>query len=358
MKSYNHLYEKFISDENIRLAIKNCCKHKLKRRRFRELHDNPDKYIDWIRKQAINFYNDKHTPIQIYDGIQRKKRMIIVPSFREQIIHHMVVNVLKPIFMKPMYEHSYGSIPNRGGTLGMKTIKKWLSKDVRNTKYCLKMDIKKYFDSVPHEIAIEKLRKQIRDKRFLNVLKEIINVNNEGLPLGFYTSQWLANWYLTGLDHYIKENLLASYYIRYMNDMVIFGSNKRKLHKIRISIEKYLRDNLGLLLKENWQVFPLKSRFLDFMGYRFYRNRITLRKSILIKACRKARRIAKKKPTIHMIKQTLSYLGWFTQTNTYNVFSEKFAKYINIQNLKRRVKRYDKRMAKLSRGLQTCPTFC
>lgn len=72
----------------------------------------------------------------------------------------------------------------------------------------------------------------------------------------------------------------------------------------------------------------------------------------------KARRIAKKKPTIHMIKQTLSYLGWFTQTNTYNVFSEKFAKYINIQNLKRRVRRYDKRMAKLPRGLQTCPTFC
>lgn len=270
----------------------------------------------------------------------------------------MVVNILKPIFMKPMYEHSYGSIPNRGGTLGMKVMKKWLTKDIRNTKYCLKMDIKKYFDSVPHEVVIRKLEKQIRDKRFLDILKEIINVNSKGLPLGFYTSQWLANWYLTELDHYIKESLSASYYMRYMDDMVIFGSNKRKLHKMRISIKEYLGNILGLSLKENWQVFPLKSRFLDFMGFRFYRNKVTLRKSILIKACRKARRIAKKKPTIHAIKQVLSYLGWFSQTDTYNVFTERFAKYINIQNLKRRVRRYDKHMAKLSRRLQACPALC
>ena len=118
MKSYNHLYEAYISDDNIRLAIKNACKHKLKRKRFKELHDDPDKYIDWIRKQAIDYKNDHHTPVIIYDGIQRKKRTIIVPTFREQIVHHMVVNILKPIIMKSMYEHSYGSIPDRGATLG------------------------------------------------------------------------------------------------------------------------------------------------------------------------------------------------------------------------------------------------
>ena len=348
MKSYNHLYEKYISDENIKLAIKNACKHKLKRRRFRELHDNPDKYINWIREQATEFHNDHHTPIQIYDGIQRKKRTIIVPSFREQIIHHMVVNIFKPIVMKPLYEHSYGSIPERGGTKGMKVIKKWLTHDYRNTKYCLKMDIRKYFDSVPHEIVIEKLKSQIHDERFLSILLEIINVNDKGLPLGFYTSQWLANWYLTGLDHYIKEELKAKHYIRYMDDMVIFDSNKRKLHKMRKLIENYLHDNLGLELKDNWQVFPIKSRFLDFMGYRFYRNKVTLKKSIIIKACRKARRIARDKPTIYSIKQYLSYLGWFSQTDSYNAFRSRFSKDINIQTLKRRISRHDKRMAKLS----------
>ena len=352
MKSYNHLFEQYISDENIKLAIKNACKHKLKRRRFKELHDNPDKYIDWIRKQAIDFHNDRHTPIQIYDGIQRKKRTIIVPSFREQIIHHMVVNVLKPIIMKPMYEHSYGSISKRGGTMGMKRIKRWLAHDYKNTKYCLKMDIRKYFDSVPHEIVVRRLKAQIHDERFLKILLEIINVNEQGLPLGFYTSQWLANWYLTDLDHFIKEKLGAVHYIRYMDDMVIFGSNKRKLHKMRITIENYLEYNLGLTLKGNWQVFPIKARFLDFMGFRFYRFKITMRRSILYKACRKAKRISKKKPTIYSIKQALSYLGWFSQTDTYNVFQDRFAKYINVQDIKRRISRYDKRMAMLSRRLQ------
>ena len=352
MKSYNHLYEAYISDDNIRLAIKNACKHKLKRKRFKELHDNPDKYIEWIRKQAINYKNDHHTPVIIYDGIQRKKRTIIVPTFREQIIHHMVVNILKPIIMKSMYEHSYGSIPERGATLGAKRIRRWL-KDTKGTRYCLKMDIKKYFDSVPHEIVINKLSEQIHDQRFLNILLEIVSVNEKGLPLGFYTSQWLANWYLTGLDHYIKEKLEASYYIRYMDDMIIFGSNKRKLHKMRQAIADYLKNNLGLELKGNYQVFPIKSRALDFMGFRFYRYRTTLRRTILYKACRKAKRLFKKdKPTIYDIKQLMSYLGWFRQTDTYNVFCDRVTRYVNVKYMKRRVSRYDRRMAKLPRGLQ------
>lgn len=352
MKSYNHLYEAYISDDNIRLAIKNACKHKLNRKRFRELHDNPDKYIEWIRKQAINYKNDHHTPVIIYDGIQRKKRTIIVPTFREQIVHHMVVNILKPIIMKSMYEHSYGSIPGRGATLGAKRIRRWL-KDSKGTRYCLKMDIKKYFDSVPHEIVTRKLAEQIHDQRFLNILLEIVSVNDKGLPLGFYTSQWLANWYLTGLDHYIKEVLKAPYYIRYMDDMIIFGSNKRKLHKMRQAIADYLKKYLGLELKGNYQVFPIKSRALDFMGFRFYRYRTTLRRTILYKACRKAKRLFKKdKPTIYDIKQFMSYLGWFKQTDTYNVFCDRVTRYVNIQYMKRRVSRYDRRMAKLPRGLQ------
>ena len=352
MKSYNHLYEAYISDDNIRLAIKNACKHKLNRKRFRELHDNPDKYIEWIRKQAINYKNDHHTPVIIYDGIQRKKRTIIVPTFREQIVHHMVVNILKPIIMKSMYEHSYGSIPDRGATLGAKRIRRWL-KDSKGTRYCLKMDIKKYFDSVPHEIVTRKLAEQIHDQRFLSILLEIVSVNEKGLPLGFYTSQWLANWYLTGLDHYIKEVLKAPYYIRYMDDMIIFGSNKRKLHKMRQAIADYLKKYLGLELKGNYQVFPIKSRALDFMGFRFYRYRTTLRRTILYKACRKAKRLFKKdKPTIYDIKQFMSYLGWFKQTDTYNVFCDRVTRYINIQYMKRRVSRYDRRMAKLPRGLQ------
>lgn len=354
MKTYKNLYEQYISDENIRLAIKNVCKHKLKRKRFRELHDNPDKYIPWIRKQAIGFHNDPHIPVVIYDGIQRKKRTIIVPSFREQIIHHMIVNVLKPIFMTPMYELSYGSIPNRGAHKAMKNIKKHISKG-KDIKYCLKMDIRRYFDSVPHDVVKAKLKSQIKDHRFLEILFEVIDVTDKGLPLGFYTSQWLANWYLTGLDHYIKESLGAKIYHRYMDDMTIFGSAKKTLHKMRKAISEYLK-SLGLVLKSNYQVFRFhfikngkdKGRFLDFMGFRFYRNRVTLRRSIYTKACRKARKLFKKtkkgnKVTIFEIRQMLSYLGWISATDTYNAYVENIKPYINIRSLKRRISKHDKR---------------
>ena len=345
MKSYNHLWEKFISDENIDLAIKNASRGKKDRKSVKRRLDNPD-FKKEIKHYANNFKNRKHKPKEIYDGIQRKKRTIIVPCFDEQVIHHMVVNVLKPIFLKPMYLHSYGSLPKRGGHKGKKAIEKFIRKHPKDCKYVLKMDIRKYFDSIPHEPMVERLRALIHDDKFLKILVEIINVIPQGLPLGFYTSQWLANWYLQGLDHYIKEDLHALFYIRYMDDMVVFGSNKRKMHGIKDSIRDYLV-LLGLELKRNWQVFRFdynnKFRFLDFMGFRFYRNRTTLRRSIMLKLTRKARRIWKMDEiTVHAARQMLSYLGWIDCTDTYNMYSEWVKPIVNIQNLKRKLGRYDK----------------
>ena len=349
MKSYNHLYEKFLSEENIDEAIKNVCRHKTTRTKFKDLHDNPEKYKPWIRKSAANFKNGEHTPLEIYDGIQRKKRTIIVPSFREQIVHHMAVNVLKPIFMRPMYEHSYGSIPGRGAHLAKKRIKKVISKGGRDIKYVLKMDVRKYFDSIPHDIIKAKLARLIRDEKFLAILYEIIDVTDKGIPLGFYTSQWFANWYLTNLDHYIKEVLRVKHYFRYMDDMVIFGSNKKRLHQVRRDIEAELA-KLGLEMKGDWQIFRFENngryRFLDFMGFRFYRNRITLRRSIFYKACRKARKISQKdKATLFDARQMLSYLGWLDATDTYGAYMQYIKPYVCFRRLKKRIANYDRRLA-------------
>ena len=346
MKSYNHLFEQYESDENIELAIKTASKGKRERRSVKRRLDNPRLKVE-IKYYATHFKNRKHTPREIYDGIQRKKRTIIVPSFDEQVIHHMVVNVLKPIFWHGMYEHSYGSLPKRGGLKGKKTIERWIRKGGKDCKYCLKMDIRKYFDSIPHDIFLEKLRKIIHDEQFMAVLEEITNVTDKGLPLGFYTSQWTANWYLQELDHFIKEELGAKYYIRYMDDMVIFASNKKELHRMRAAIDKYLRENLGLELKDNWQVFRFdyngKYRFLDFMGYRFYRDRTTLRRTIMLKATRKAKRLCKSdKITVYDARQMLSYLGWIKYADTYGMYVKWILPYVSFQKLKRKISSYDK----------------
>lgn len=353
MKSYHHLYEQFISDENYYLGVKNATKRKGgKKRKYRRAQfyrDYAEEMKPYLMVYAKYFHNAEHEPKQIYDGIRRKQRKIIVPTVQEQIIHHMIVNVLKPIFMKSMYEHSYGSIPGRGAHLGKKRIEKWIRHGGKNCKYCLKMDIKKYFDSIPHDALKEKLSDLIHDRRFSKILFEIIDAvpGDRGIPIGFYTSQWFANWYLTELDHYIKQELHAIYYIRYMDDMVIFGPNKRELHEIREQIEDYLHGILGLEMKDNWQVFLFDytkrngthvGRDLDFMGFRFYRDRTVLRRHLMLRMTRKAKRIYRKgKTTIYDCRQMLAYLGWLDSTDSYNIYKDHIKPYLSFRRLKRRL---------------------
>ncbi len=110
---------------------------------------------------------------------------------------------------------------------------------------------------------------------------------------GNYTSQWLANYYLQDLDHFIKEQLKVKYYIRYMDDMVLFHRNKRELHRIKKYIEIYLKKE-KLQLKDNWQLFKVDSRPLDFLGFKFYRGYTTLRRGNFLRIKRRVKKIIKK----------------------------------------------------------------
>lgn len=298
---------------------------------------------DWLMKYKIF----EHSPVRILDGANQKERFIIVPTLKELIVQHCMVNALKPVFMHGMYEHTYASLPNRGAHKAKKVIEKWIRCDRKNCKYVLKMDIRHFFDSIPHDILKAKLAKLIHDERMLDLLYKTIDVTDVGIPLGFHTSQWFSNWYLQGLDHYIKEDLHATHYVRYMDDMVIFGSNKRELHRIREAISDYLATYLGLELKGNWQVFRFsygndQGRDLDFMGFRFYRNRTVLRRSIMLKASRKARKVYRKqKPTIYDVRQMLSYLGWINATATYAMYLRRIKPYISFRAMKRKISRHD-----------------
>lgn len=351
MKSYNHLWEEFISDENILKAIKKSSKGKRKRKDVKKVYENPGDYVDIIRSYAEDFHNCKHKVVEIYDGISKKKREIIVPRYREQIIHHMLINVLKPIFTHGMYEHTYGSIPKKGIHSAKKKIEKWIKNDPRNVKYCLKMDIKKFFPSIDQGILKEKLTKVIHDKRFLKVILEIIDVTNHGVPLGFFPSPWFANFYLQDLDHAIKEKWGAKHYIRFVDDMVIFDSNKKRLHKIRKLIAGYLENELGVRMKDNWQVFRFdhikggehKGRFLDFLGFRFYRDRTIMRRSIMMKFTRKVNKIAKKeKISIYDVRQVIAYLGWLDYTDTHEMYRKRVKPKVNPEYLKIRMSYYDR----------------
>lgn len=353
MKSYKNLWKRYISDENIRLSIMDVSKggKKKERKDVQKALSDIDGYIEYIKKYAENFHNDPHVPKEIYDGISRKKRTIIVPTFREQVIHHMIVNVLRPILLKGTYEQAYGSIPGRGAHKGKKVIQKWIKDDVKNCKYCLKLDIQKYFENISHDILKEKLAKIIKDRRFMALLCEIIDATERGLPLGFYTSQWLSMWYLRDFDHYLKENCYAPHYMRYVDDIVIYGASKRKLWRTYAEIVSYLGKN-NLLLNRKTALFRFVytkngkeyGRDLDFMGFRFCRDRVILRRSIYMKMCRKARRISRKeKPTLYELRQMLSYLGWIKACDVYGAYLNYIKDNVNFQRAKRRISNHDKR---------------
>lgn len=347
MKTYKNLYDRYISEDNIIDSLRSAKRgHKSKhiKQKLSYLLDNFETEKDFIYNVVTHFKCVKHTPKEIYDGISRKKRKIIVPTAIELLVQHMVVNVLKPIFSKGMYKHTYAAIPNRGTHLGKTFLAKWIKNDVDNTQYYLKIDIRHYFESIPQDMLLKKLRRIIKDERFIAIIEALLSVTNKGLPLGFYTSQWFANWYLQDFDHFIKQELKAKYYMRYMDDAVILGGNKSELWAMFLLIQSYLTEN-GLEVKGNYRVSKLtENLFLDFMGFRFYSNRTTLRRSIMIKMTRAARRISRKpKATIHDARKLLSYDGWCKWCDIWNVRRRYVTSVISIRKMRRIVSQHDRR---------------
>jgi RNA-directed DNA polymerase len=171
---------------------------------------------------------------------------------------------------------------------------------------------------------------------------------NMGLPIGYYTSQWFANWFLQDLDHFIKEKLHVKYYTRYVDDIVIFAKNKKELYNKYREIELFLNKK-GLSVKNNWKIYnfdytnkqaKIVGFPIDYMGFKFYRNRTTVRKSIMLKASRKANKISKKlRVTAYYASQLLSYYVWFKHTNTYSTFEKHIRSKVNLLEMKQLIKR-------------------
>lgn len=369
MKTYKNLFEEMISTDNILEAIKVASRGKKERKEVQYyLSDEDNAKVKEIRSYMLHFYNDEHNPIVIFDKSNNKERTIYVPTFREQIVHHAIVQVLHPLFMKGMYEHSYASIPGRGSVKASKIIRRVIDSDKAGVKYYLKMDVKKFFNSINHTILYNTLKREIKDKRFMNIVETLFTVidKDNGLPLGFYTSQWFANYYLERLDHYIKEDLQVKHYFRYMDDMVIFYSNKRKLGKIRDAIFTFLKAELDLNVKENYQIRRFsyikkdkngnkvyKGHDLDFMGYRFFRDKTILRKRIYKNIIKTVKSMSKRKygPTISDCRRMMSYMGWVYHTDSNYVYRYVIMDKVNIGYLRKKLSNYDrKRIANLAKN--------
>ena len=269
----------------------------------------------------------------IVEGPKRKVRKISVPRFYpDQIVQWAVLLQIIPILSKGMDPFTCGSIPGRGISYAARYLKRWLHNDKRGTKYCLKLDIHHFYPSIWHGRLKGMLRRKFKDQELLSLLDLIIDSTSTGLPIGNVTSQWFANFYLQGFDHYVREQLHAKYYIRQMDDMVVLGPNKRKLGKIERAIMAYL-DGIGLQLSER-QKFLVDSRGIDFLGYRFFHDKTILRRSLMLKATRKVKRTKKKKSwNAHNCGSILTYVGWMKHSDSYRLYQQRIKPYIKISRL-------------------------
>ena len=268
MKRAGNLYEKMCDIDFIKLAINNAVKGKRSRPYIIKILQDVDFYAQRI-KTMLETESVRLTPNrchEIYDSSCRKKRLITVPRFYpDQIIHWLLVMVTQPVMERGMYRYCCGSIPRRGGL----DAKIYVEKAIKDEKmrYVAKLDVAKFFKSVKADILLDMFRRKIKDKKVIDLIEKVLSNGGEGLPIGYYTSQWFSNFYLEGLDHYIKQVLRIKYYVRYVDDMVLIDSNKRRLHRAVKQISEYL-NSIGLTLKGNWQVWRIHSRPIDFVGYR------------------------------------------------------------------------------------------
>lgn len=243
-----------------------------------------------------------------------KERVIYrLPYFPDRITHHAIMNVLEPLFVDSFISQSYSCVKGKGIHGAARAVRAAL-RDEPGTQYCLKLDIKKFYPTIDHEVLKLQLRRKIKDADLLWLLDEIID-STEGLPIGNYLSQYLANFYLTPFDHWLKEQKGVQYYFRYADDIVILSDNKSYLHALLADIRNYLLDELHLTVKQNYQLFPVDARGIDFVGYVFYHTHIRLRKRI-------KQNFARMLSTNRNDKSIASYNGWAVHCSSKNLMTK------------------------------------
>lgn len=321
MKRYGDLYSKVWDMENIIEAHRNAQRGKKHYGEVKMVNANEEQYLGQIQAMLRDktFRNSKY---KVFNKVEGGKARTIykLPYFPDRIIHHCIMQVLEPIWMKTFISDTYAALKGRGIHKGVERMKLAL-RDTENTKYCLKFDIRKFYPSIDHDILKMLLRKKIKDADLLWLLDEIID-SADGIPIGNYLSQYFGNLYLAYFDHWLKEEKKCRYYFRYCDDVVILHEDKAFLHKLLVEVQEYLNAHLKLNMKANYQIFPVDKRGIDFLGYRFFHNYTLLRKSIVQRFKTKTLQIKHSYQTMsvnQIVNGLMSYWGWLKHANCLNL---------------------------------------
>lgn len=297
MKTYRNLYQKVCSYENIVLAWKKARKGKTLKQYVIDFEKDIKNNLALLRVELL-LHSYRPKPLNTFILRDPKTRMISVSDFRDRIVHHAICNIIEPIFDKNFIFDSYANRKGKGTLAAVKRLETFQRKVSKNKTlvqkfnkrnifrgFFLKGDIKKYFDTVDHEILLEILQRKVKDEELLFLLRKILSNHQgkekgKGMPLGNLTSQFLANVYLNQLDQFVKRELKVKYYIRYVDDFVMLHNNKSELYFYKERIEEFIRDHLQIKLNQDKSKIEPLARGIQFLGFRNgYHHKILKRKS-------------------------------------------------------------------------------
>ncbi len=325
MKRHGWLYEKAFTKDNIRLAIHKASKGKKKRRIVQKILANEDFYVDEIYNMmwSFTFEPSPYIKFSFKDPSSGKIRELCKPRFYpDHIVHWCIYLTLYPIIEPMLIEKTYSSLRGRGQVYGQKKIRKQL-KNKKATKYYLKVDIRKFYPSINTSELEKMLAHKIKDTKLLNLIHLILK-QEKGLPIGMILSQLFANYYLCDIDYRFN----SKYYNRYADDIVLFSSNKKKLRAQRLYMQHYLKQK-ELALKPNYQVYRTDKEMLDYMGYRFNHNKVTMRRKIMIRTNRDVINWRKAKD-YKTACSLISHMGYVKNSNSFQFYSDRIRPYVDF----------------------------
>ena len=288
-----------------------------------------------------------------------KWRDLYIPSLDDHIVAHMVMQASQRAFTRGMHPHCCGSVPGRGIRHVNRYVQKWLRHD-KSCRYFVKLDIRRFFDSVDADRLKAILAAKIKDPNVLRTFGQIIDSAPVPCPVGYYTSPWLANLYLEELDWYIEQQLfkrrrgkrikLVRHALRYVDDIFLAGASKSDLKKAVRAIATWLRDYRGLELKPSWEIkavgrhelvdgaWKLKpgTYWCDIGGYRFCRDATTLRPGIFLALRRLARKMNRlRRWTRRQCASLNSRLGWASHCDSRRLIETQIIPFVDISKTRR-----------------------
>ena len=324
--------------ENLTLAWQKARKGKTTKEYVIEFEKNTEKnLLDLHFELKEGTYSPK--PLKTFILRDPKTRKISKSDFRDRLVHHAVVQVIEPIFDKTFIYDSCANRKGKGNLFALKRFdffKRKVTKNNSQNAFCLKADIKHYFQEVDHEILLNILTNKLRDKETILLIKKILsNVailgggedqQFKGMPLGNLTSQFFANVYLNKLDYFVKHKLRTKYYVRYVDDFVILHSSKSQLEVWKQEISNFLNKELKLELHPDKSRIILLLRGVDFVGFRNSVSFRLLRKRNIRKI--RIKIIQFKKGETEFTALFDSFQGW-----------QAYAKWANTYNLRESIKK-------------------